>query len=696
MKTKRNLLAISVLLLALGLVMIGCGDDPGSEGDPLTGSVSITGFAKVGETLTANTSQLDGNGTISYQWQRSDSANGAYTTIEGATGDTYTPVAGDAGKYLKVTVARAGYTGSVSSERVGPVASANTATPTVSAVSVSGPDSVAKGGNATYTATVTGTNNPPQTVSWSIVATGKNAGTSISDSGVLTVAAGETLASITVEATSTINPSKSDTKTVAITGGGGGNSLVGSWEKGYNTLTFTETTWTFLFGDESGTYTLSGATLTMNTSAGNYTGTVAFSGSTVTFSGFTGMLGDEGFGLNGAWTKEAPSDITYTATADGTAAATTTKIDFVFSAAVTGLSADNIAISGTGAAIKGTLTGSGTNWSLPVTVTTAGQVTVTIGKTGVESAGKTVTLHKAGANNDTNLVGKWIGGDGEDQFEFAAETFVFTIADGYGTFSGSYTYTHATLRMACIITNATGYASGMVGDDYDINISWQDADNFTVTQVNSSSPMGGPTVGETWRRISNTSGNETAAMPAASPGAGAVSSGTTVSLSTSTGGAVIYYTTNGNTPTTSSTAYTSPIPITAATTIKAIAVKSGMTNSDVLTASYTIGGGVIDKDTLTGRWERTAGDRHYTFELNAGGEGYSISYSSGYIGGFRWTVSGSKVTCGMAFSDNIKPEDISFTFNAAISPGIKTINSTTMTISDFTEYEDGVIDDSPF
>jgi hypothetical protein len=130
----------------------------------------------------------------------------------------------------------------------------------------------------------------------------------------------------------------------------------------------------------------------------------------------------------------------------------------------------------------------------------------------------------------------------------------------------------------------------MVGDDYDVNISWQDADNFTVTQVNSSSPMGGPTVGEIWRRISNTSGNETAATPAASPGAGAVSSGTTVSLSTSTGGAAIYYTTNGNTPTTSSTAYTSPIPITSATTIKAIAVKSGMTNSDVLTASYTISG----------------------------------------------------------------------------------------------------------
>ena len=77
------------------------------------------------------------------------------------------------------------------------------------------------------------------------------------------------------------------------------------------------------------------------------------------------------------------------------------------------------------------------------------------------------------------------------------------------------------------------------------------------------------------------------AEPTFSPAAGAVVSGTNVSISSTTEGATIYYTTDGSTPTTSS-ATSQPIEITAATTIKAIAVKGGMDNSDVASASYTI------------------------------------------------------------------------------------------------------------
>ena len=54
-----------------------------------------------------------------------------------------------------------------------------------------------------------------------------------------------------------------------------------------------------------------------------------------------------------------------------------------------------------------------------------------------------------------------------------------------------------------------------------------------------------------------------------------------VTLSTTTAGATIYYTTNGSTPTTSSTQYTGPFEQNTAATIKAIAVKDGVNDSEV-------------------------------------------------------------------------------------------------------------------
>ncbi|MCR8657438.1 chitobiase/beta-hexosaminidase C-terminal domain-containing protein [Paenibacillus endoradicis] len=78
------------------------------------------------------------------------------------------------------------------------------------------------------------------------------------------------------------------------------------------------------------------------------------------------------------------------------------------------------------------------------------------------------------------------------------------------------------------------------------------------------------------------------AKPTASVSSGAVTVGTSVSLINATQGATIYYTTDGTSPNTSSTVYSSQITITNAMTIKAIAVKSGMTNSSVMTVSYTI------------------------------------------------------------------------------------------------------------
>ena len=79
-----------------------------------------------------------------------------------------------------------------------------------------------------------------------------------------------------------------------------------------------------------------------------------------------------------------------------------------------------------------------------------------------------------------------------------------------------------------------------------------------------------------------------AETPAADPGSGSVEVNTAVTLTTATEGAKIFYTTDGSEPDLTSKLYTGPILITAETVIKAIAVKAGMTNSDVATFNYTV------------------------------------------------------------------------------------------------------------
>ncbi len=97
----------------------------------------------------------------------------------------------------------------------------------------------------------------------------------------------------------------------------------------------------------------------------------------------------------------------------------------------------------------------------------------------------------------------------------------------------------------------------------------------------------------------DSTGLTTAAMPTLSPAAGTYSTSQSVTISDATAGATIYYTTNGTTPTTSSSVYSGPITVNVTETIEAIAVATGYSNSAVATATYTIGSAALPAPTFS-------------------------------------------------------------------------------------------------
>jgi hypothetical protein len=215
---------VAAAALSFMMMLGGCPTEADPPGPPaLTGTVSISGEPKVTKVLTADITALDGTGTPSYVWNRAENATAAGTAISGATANTYTLVADDAGKFIKVTVSRSGYTGSKTSAAKGAILASDAADPTIGTITVSAAEaSTYVGGTLQFTAavTVTGSDDPfYKGVTWSISSSGHKAGTTIDEtSGLLTVASDEsTSSSLEIKATSTINSGKSGTTTISVT-----------------------------------------------------------------------------------------------------------------------------------------------------------------------------------------------------------------------------------------------------------------------------------------------------------------------------------------------------------------------------------------------------------------------------------------------------------------------------------------------
>ena len=126
-KMRRTLSIVCSVLLAI-MMLLGSLSIMATQVMAATGltGATITGTAQVGSVLTAGVTPA--GATATYQWQESATAGGTYTSISGATGSTYTPVTGDATKYIEVVATGSGsYTGTVTSAAAGPVAAATTA-----------------------------------------------------------------------------------------------------------------------------------------------------------------------------------------------------------------------------------------------------------------------------------------------------------------------------------------------------------------------------------------------------------------------------------------------------------------------------------------------------------------------------------------------------------------------------------------
>lgn len=89
-------------------------------------------------------------------------------------------------------------------------------------------------------------------------------------------------------------------------------------------------------------------------------------------------------------------------------------------------------------------------------------------------------------------------------------------------------------------------------------------------------------------RVREVSSPVLTATPIISPAAGAYSSVQMATITDSSKGPIIYYTTDGTPPTNTSTVYSGSIAISATTTLQAIAIAPGLGQSAVASATYTI------------------------------------------------------------------------------------------------------------
>jgi hypothetical protein len=166
-------------------------------------------------------------------------------------------------------------------------------------------------------------------------------------------------------------------------------------------------------------------------------------------------------------------------------------------------------------------------------------------------------------------------------------------------------------------------------------------------------------------KVSNTtsyqaaSSTPVAATPTFSPGSGIYTSAQSVTISSATPDATIYYTTNETTPGTGSTQYKGAIPVSASETIEAIAVAAGFSQSNVGSAVYQIvapaaltspkPGSSLTGSSATFAWTST-GANGYSLWLGNTGVGSHNLYDSGETTATSVTAGGLPTNGGTIYA----------------------------------------------
>lgn len=188
-----------------------------------------------------------------------------------------------------------------------------------------------------------------------------------------------------------------------------------------------------------------------------------------------------------------------------------------------------------------------------------------------------------------STIGEKTAGTAVDPYEVEVSDIDMSMLNQYVTFGPVNIAAIANKANNYTATNADGasitlYNTFSNSSNYDV-VEVPEGEGFTVTGFVS---CYNSTIQVT--PIAVEGGMENVAAPEFSVASGAVAEGTSVEITCATEGATIYYTVDETVPA-ADNGYEykgQPISITSATVLKAIAVKEGMLDSDVATASYTI------------------------------------------------------------------------------------------------------------